>query len=298
MNSIVFPPHESSYGVSDFKEVIWIPRKLSQIKSIQEGAKNSDKLKKQLLKDAIPCLYIPFENSKYCLIYSHGNACDIGEMYPSFVNYAQTWQVNVIAYEYPGYGIAKGSASPSTIKKDIKIVYNFAINILKAEPQNIIFFGRSIGTGPSTYMASRISQKIASAPAALILQSPYTSIRDIAKEIVGPIGVLAPKMFNNYGNISQVQCPILIIHGEKDDIILINHSDVLVKNVPHTKMRYNKLPFADHNDFDEQVDIILPVREFLGEYFNTQGGISTIPEWLYQNTSKRNSDEKKTKIGR
>jgi len=142
-------------------------------------------------------------------------------------------------------------------------------------------------------MASRISQKIGNAPAALILQSPYTSIRDIAKEIVGPIGVLAPKMFNNIGNISHVQCPILIIHGEKDDVILISHSDVLEKNIKHDKKRYNKLPHADHNYFDEQFDIILPVKEFLGEYFNTQGVIATIPEWLYQTS---NSDEKNQKI--
>jgi len=204
-------------------------------------------------------------------------------MYTSFVNYGLAWKVNVIGYEYPGYGIAKGSASPSIIKKDINTVYNFVTTILKFLPQNVIFYGRSIGTGPSTYMASRITRKNKDIPAALILQSPYTSIRDIAKELVGAIGTLAPKMFNNIGNISHVKCPIMLIHGERDDVIPVTHSDFLEIHVTHENFEYVKLPNADHNEFDEKNDIINPVKAFLDRFRDVQGeDIGSVPEWLYQ----------------
>uniref|UniRef100_A0A6B2LFS1 Serine aminopeptidase S33 domain-containing protein n=1 Tax=Arcella intermedia TaxID=1963864 RepID=A0A6B2LFS1_9EUKA len=225
MDSIVFPSPEPTYRVDSFKELIWVPRK--SIEKIQLLLKDNDqKTKLKFFKNSIPCLYIPNKQSNICLIYSHGNACDIGEMYESFLEYSLNWKVNVIGYEYPGYGIAKGSASASNIKKDIKYVYQFVSQVLNFPPENIVFFGRSIGTGPSIYMTSRLSKLNPKQPGGLILQSPYTTIRDIAVELVGKIGNLAPKMFDNIGNIADVKCPILFIHGEQDILIPITHSEV------------------------------------------------------------------------
>jgi len=161
----------------------------------------------------------------------------------------------------------------------------------------LFFFGRSIGTGPSVYMASRVSQKITNAPAALILQSPFTSVRDIAREMVGAIGNLVPKMFNNIENIQSVNCPILLIHGIQDDIIFVSHSDILSKNVKHTKFRYNRLANVNHNTFDEENDIILPCMDFLNEYFNPQGENVkvAVPSWLYQIPPHQNTTKEEKK---
>jgi pimeloyl-ACP methyl ester carboxylesterase len=87
--------------------------------------------------------------------------------------------VHVIAVEYPGYGIYDGQPEAYQIQKDAEAVYDY-LTLAQGIPESqIILFGRSIGTGPATYLASRKS------PCALLLMSPFTSIRDIVKESAG-----------------------------------------------------------------------------------------------------------------
>lgn len=59
-----------------------------------------------------------------------------------------------MAVEYPGYGIYDGSPDAYTIQKDAEIVYNYLTQILGIPESSIILFGRSIGTGPATFLAS------------------------------------------------------------------------------------------------------------------------------------------------
>jgi hypothetical protein len=81
--------------------------------------------------------------------------------------------------EYPGYGIYDGSPDANQILIDAESVYIYLTEILKIPEESIILFGRSIGTGPATYLASKKS------PCALLLMSPFLSIRDIVKDKAG-----------------------------------------------------------------------------------------------------------------
>jgi len=86
-------------------------------------------------------------NSKYLVIYFHASSEDIKSAH-GLLNYIRnSYQVNVLAMEYPGYSIYKGSASSEEINKDAKVVYDFAMKKLGYQERNIIIIGRSIGTG-------------------------------------------------------------------------------------------------------------------------------------------------------
>jgi hypothetical protein len=87
--------------------------------------------------------------------------------------------VHVLGVEYPGYGIYDGQPDAHRIQKDSELVYNYLTLVQGIPESNIILFGRSIGTGPATYLASRKH------PCALLLMSPFTSIRDIVRETAG-----------------------------------------------------------------------------------------------------------------
>lgn len=89
------------------------------------------------------------------MIYSHGNGCDIGEMRRDMVLYSQTFRVNVLCYEYPGYGIFPGSASSDGCISSQKVVYNFLTKYMGVDPGNIVLFGRSIGSGISSDLCSK-----------------------------------------------------------------------------------------------------------------------------------------------
>jgi hypothetical protein len=81
--------------------------------------------------------------------------------------------------EYPGYGIYDGSPDANQILIDAESVYIYLTEILKIPEESIILFGRSIGTGPATYLASKKN------PCSLLLMSPFLSIRDIVKDKAG-----------------------------------------------------------------------------------------------------------------
>ena len=82
----------------------------------------------------------------------------------------------MLAMEYPGYGVYAGDSSASQIALDATNVYDY-LNIMLGVPESsIILFGRSIGSGPATLVASQKS------PCALLLMSAFKSIRDIVKE--------------------------------------------------------------------------------------------------------------------
>lgn len=85
----------------------------------------------------------------------------------------------MIIVEYPGYSIYKADKNATVVLEDSLVVFDYLTEILKIHPENIIVFGRSIGTGPATYLASQRK------PSSLILMSPFTSLRAVAENLVG-----------------------------------------------------------------------------------------------------------------
>ena len=119
----------------------------------------------------IPCMYLPSNNLNSCkfAIFYHGNAEDINLAFEILNHIRFSLNINVLAPEYPGYGIYNGRPSEEGIFEDTFIVYDFLTKTLGISCKNIIIFGRSIGTAPSCFLASR--KKIAG----LVLISPMLS---------------------------------------------------------------------------------------------------------------------------
>ena len=86
-----------------------------------------------------------------------------------------------MAVEYPNYGVYEDpdGASEEKILRDAELVYNFVRDVAKLKEKDIIVMGRSLGSGPSTHLAAKYD------PRSLVLMSPYTSIKCVAKGKVG-----------------------------------------------------------------------------------------------------------------
>ena len=124
--------------------------------------------------------------------------------------------------EYPGYSIYKGETSEESILADIEPVWNFVINILKFERQDLLIMGRSIGSGPATHFAS--SHQVGG----LVLISGFTSLKCVVKHNFGSIGSSFIKQrFHNEEKIKKIKCPCLFIHGADDALIPPQHSKTL-----------------------------------------------------------------------
>ena len=120
-------------------------------------------------------------------------------------------KLNILAVEYPGYGVYEevGGCDAERITQDCDVVYRFVLNEIPGiDEKDILLFGRSMGSGPATYLASTYR------PGVLILMSPYTSIRNVVRSKVGKIlSSLIAEHFDNLKMMSSVRCPTFIVHG-------------------------------------------------------------------------------------
>ena len=134
------------------------------------------------------------------IIFFHGNAEDIGISYEMLDHLRTALKINVLAVEYPGYGVYEKPEGPSEqqIYTDAELAYKFVIKKAQLRQKDIIILGRSLGSGPATHLASKYQ------PGGLILMSPLTSIKHIASSKVGWFSFLIANQFDNLSRMPKV----------------------------------------------------------------------------------------------
>ena len=226
---------------------------------------NKDNQNSNKIENYIPCLFIQeYEQSSNFIIFFHGNSEDIfiSELLGQY--FSEKFKMNVVIVEYPGYSIYKAKKSAETMCNDSIFVYEFIKSKFNLQDKDIYVIGRSIGTGPSVYLATHRT------PKALILISPFKSIKSIKNKF---ISYFLLDIFKSIDLIDKVSCPVLFIHGKNDHLIDPSHSEELMEK---SKNLNNKLiinPNMTHNDMDIENDVIDKIWEFLKEqdYSTTKG---------------------------
>jgi alpha-beta hydrolase superfamily lysophospholipase len=133
---------------------------------------------------------------------------------------------DVLMVDYRGFGKSTGRRSQKAIKRDMQVVYNKIKE--KVDEQYIILYGRSLGSGFATKLASMNN------PRMLILDAPYYSLRHVAKKFIPfmPLSLLLKFPMPTYKWMKYVNCPIHIIHGTDDRLIPYKTSVKLSKIKP------------------------------------------------------------------
>ncbi|EQC40019.1 hypothetical protein SDRG_02678 [Saprolegnia diclina VS20] len=175
------------------------------------------------LHNRIASFYIKNERAKYTLLFAHGNAEDLGMIYEWFREVSRRLQVNVMAFDYTGYGISVGEPSEDACIADIEAAFAYLVDVKKTPPHLILLYGRSLGTGPTTYLAAKQS-KLKQPVAGVILQSPLLSIYRVAFQFRFS---LPGDMFCNINRAPEIASPITIIHGTRDEVIPFWHGEEL-----------------------------------------------------------------------
>jgi len=169
LNSLIFPAPESTYSPTSLETTVLVPKNPNHLLApsnfvlcsynayISTSRKYSDKL----------------------LIYFHGNAEDLGSASEFLCSLRDNLKINILAMEYQGYGWYQGTPSEKTINKDAELVYDFFVKEIGFEEKNIMLFGRSIGSGVATNLASKRNM------GALILMSAFSSFKDVTRNLVG-----------------------------------------------------------------------------------------------------------------
>jgi fermentation-respiration switch protein FrsA (DUF1100 family) len=184
----------------------------------------------------IAAIYLVNPASTYTLLLSHGNAEDLGSvrsLLPGLANLG----FSVFVYDYRGYGLSQGKPSERHVYADIDGAYDYLTGKLGVAPDRIVAYGRSLGAGASVDLAARRPL------GGVILESPFlTAFRFMTRVPLFPFD-----KFRNVDKIGRVRCPLLILHGEADEIVPFWHGRRLFDKAPGRKM-FVAIPGAHHND--------------------------------------------------
>ncbi len=160
------------------------------------------------------------------ILYSHGNASDLGQMHDFLQLLRNYLNVNVLHYEYVGYGLAKDQGAPSErdTYESVEAAFDFLVKTQNVAPSDIIVFGTSVGSGPSCHLASKQPGL-----RGLVLECPFSSIMRV---VTSTMFARPIDMFQNINKIDQVKFPVFIIHGRVDDVVPFDHGVSLYDKVP------------------------------------------------------------------
>lgn len=163
------------------------------------------------------------------ILYSHANAEDLGNIYPWCKFLSKMLGVNIFAYDYTGYGLAMDQGPPSEdyCFADVSAAYTYLTYVLQIPPSSIVLYGRSLGSGPSCFLAARTAED-GEAVGGLILHAPFLSVYRI---VIDSGCTLPGDRFPNVDFAPSIRSPVLFIHGTKDSIVPFNHSERLLDTI-------------------------------------------------------------------
>lgn len=206
---------------------------------------DSNLIKKTTLPDGtkISLHFFKTEKPKFYIIYNHGNAVDLGTTQLHLMNAKDVLHCSILAYDYPGYGTSEGTPSEKSVFAAADATYAY-LKKQGIKDSQIIIWGRSVGSGPATYLAAKYPV------AGLILESPFKS----AFTVVTQIPIIPFDKFDNIAAIASINCPLLVMHGTDDQIIPFSHGKALYEAARQPKSNL-WVKNAGHNNLDQVGDM-------------------------------------------
>ncbi|MBN8659575.1 MAG: alpha/beta hydrolase [Candidatus Obscuribacter phosphatis] len=178
------------------------------------------------------------------VLINHGNSGNILDRY-TLVKWLRKNGLSVFLYDYAGFGLSEGIPDTSSIVSDGVSAFDLLVTRGVA-PSRIVLYGESLGVAVSTAVA------LVRKPAAMLLQSGFSSLRQIAVDTFPMLSIYPQELFptpslDSAAMLSGRHPPILIAHGMKDPTVHYFHAQRLFDSASREK-KLLLLPNAVHND--------------------------------------------------
>jgi fermentation-respiration switch protein FrsA (DUF1100 family) len=171
----------------------------------------------------------------------HGNAGNVGDRV-AHASLLCARGFDVLLFDYRGYRRSSGRPDENGTYRDARAARTALLDQAGVEARRVLYLGESLGGGVALDLA------LEAPPAGLILQSAFTSVRDMARRHYPFVPrALVPDAYPNLQRIARLQVPLLVIHGDRDQIVPRFHADELCEAAAgHTRMQV--LVGVGHND--------------------------------------------------
>ncbi|MDH4314325.1 MAG: alpha/beta hydrolase [Gammaproteobacteria bacterium] len=198
--------------------------------------------------------------SSRVLLFFHGNAGNISHRLDSIRQF-QDLGLSVLIIDYRGYGQSEGRTTEKGMYLDADAAWRYLVESRGIVAGDIILFGRSLGASVASWLAAQRQ------PLALIVESSFTSVPDIARELYPwlPVRWLTRLSHATQDHVRDVRCPVLVVHSRDDEIIPFHHGEAIFASAhePRTLLAIR----GSHNDafLRDEHTYIGGLRTFLAE---------------------------------
>ena len=186
--------------------------------------------------------FLPVPNPRWTVLLSHGNGGNISHRLDRALLLQARLGASVFLYDYRGYGQSDGSPDEDGTYRDARAAYRWLVRDGKTRADRLVLFGESLGAAVALDLA------VAEPAAALVLESPFTSVPDMARTtIFAPLAPFVRTRYDNMAKIGRLRMPLLVLHGDRDGVVPFPLGRRLFEAAPEPK-RFYAIPGADHND--------------------------------------------------
>ncbi|MGH1406439.1 MAG: alpha/beta hydrolase [Rhodomicrobiaceae bacterium] len=196
--------------------------------------------------------------NKPTLLFFHGNGGNVANREEKFRQLmAEGYGVFMLGYR--GFGGSEGKPSEEAFVKDAFVAYDYLRDVAKVDEQQIVIYGESIGSSVATQLAARVEAQ------ALVLEAPMSSVTAVAQSRYPYLRVrpFLRDRFESDRYIANIAMPLLVVHGDNDQVIPLNFGEDLFDAAVEPK-EMKVIEGAGHNDLYD-FPLVAEVVRFLSQ---------------------------------
>ncbi|MCH9027145.1 MAG: alpha/beta hydrolase [Proteobacteria bacterium] len=185
--------------------------------------------------------YVPAAQARGVILFLHGNAGNISHRLDSIAIFRELG-LDTLIIDYRGYGQSQGKPSEQGTYLDAEAAWHHLVNDRGVAADRIIVFGRSLGGAVAAWLANQHT------PAALMIESSFSSALDMARKLYPfmPVRLITRLEYPVSLYVSQLQCPLLVIHSRDDEIIPFTMAEAIYDSAMEPKSLLEI--WGDHNN--------------------------------------------------
>ncbi len=207
-------------------------------------------------KVVLTAWFFPAPDPRCVMLYCHGNAGDIRDWTPAMPPLLDMG-CSVLLFDYRGYGQSGGRPSEEGLYLDGEAAWEWVRQRAPAHLP-VVVLGKSLGTAVAIHVARH------NPPAALILDSAFASMREIATAVTPWLpDAMFPDLYESERHAVHVTAPTLVLHGQADTLIPLSHGQRVYNALGAARKELHAIPHAGHNDLSGFPDYHATIEAFL-----------------------------------
>ncbi|MFT7641908.1 MAG: fermentation-respiration switch protein FrsA (DUF1100 family) [Pirellulaceae bacterium] len=209
--------------------------------------------------------YYEQDGARGTLLFCHGNGEHVGYNGPYGALLSRELNLNVLVFDYRGYGRSEGSPAKDGILADGEAAIKWLAEKNGVTPGQVIVYGRSLGGAVACHLGAKHQVK------GLFLQSTFSRMGDVAagKYPIFPVKLLMRNRYDSVEYVRQYQNPLIHIHGDQDTVVPIHYGEVLFNAAASADKRFVRLSGLGHNNVSERVALNY-LQPFVDNVFDPQ----------------------------